>query len=72
MTANQPDPLPHSNIDWAQMKESLPETAWPQLEEVQKAYESDLDEPARAVELALREKVSGLRMKFEALKGGGK
>jgi hypothetical protein len=54
------------------MKESLPETAWPQLEEVQKAYESDLDEPARAVELALREKVSGLRMKFEALKGGGK
>jgi N12 class adenine-specific DNA methylase len=55
-------------IDWAKMKDGLPKTAWQQLEDVQRAYEANNDDPARAVEMALREKVTGLRRRFEALK----
>jgi hypothetical protein len=60
-----------SGINWTQVKEKLPKTAWPHLEEVQRAYEGGRENSARAVELALREKVAGLRRRFEALKQEG-
>ncbi len=58
-----------SVIDWIKVKDTLPKTAWELLDDVLKAYESaGSDGPARAVELALREKTSALRRQFEALK----
>jgi hypothetical protein len=59
-------------INWPQLKESLPKTGWPVLEEVQNAYSSDAEDPARAVELTLRGKTASLRTQFETLKGGKK
>jgi len=57
-----------SVIDWAQIKNTLPKTAWGLVDEVREAYDSTHNEPARAVELALREKTSELRRQFETLK----
>ena len=73
MSAKQPQGLAtgKSNLDWAKIRQGLPKTAGPQVDLIQKAYESGA-EPARAVELALREKLAALRLRFEELKGAPK
>jgi hypothetical protein len=64
-------PASKSNIDWAKIKQGLPKTAGPQVEAIQEAYESG-SEPARAVEIALRERLAALRIRFQELKGAPK
>jgi hypothetical protein len=57
-----------SKINWSQVKGSLPKTAGPLLEEMKQIYEAGGEDPARGVELALREKVAKLRLRFDAIK----
>jgi len=60
-----------SNIDWASIKQRLPKTAGHQVEVIEQAYES-ATEPARAVEMALRQRLAALRIRFQELKGTSK
>ncbi len=60
-----------SDIDWASIRQKLPRTAGPQVEVIQQAYENS-SEPARAVEMALRERLAALRIRFQELKGTSK
>jgi len=60
-----------SNIDWASIKQRLPKTAGAQVELIQGAYENS-SEPARSVEMALRERLAALRIRFHELKGTSK
>ena len=60
--------MSRSKINWRLVKDSLPKTAGTLLEELQGIYESDGENPARGVELALREKVAKLRIRFAEIK----
>ncbi|HEV2045633.1 MAG TPA: hypothetical protein VGQ95_03445 [Chthoniobacterales bacterium] len=57
-----------SGVNWQQVKASLPKASSEVLDSVQKAYEADPSDPARAVELALRSNIAGLKTRFESLK----
>jgi len=59
-----------SGVNWQLVKASLPKASWEVLDSVQKAYEGDRSDPARAVELALRSNIAGLKKRFESLKEG--
>jgi len=59
-----------SDIDWDKVEESIPSTAAELLKVVRDAYESESDDAARAVEIALREKLATLTRRFEAVKEG--
>ena len=59
-----------TKVDWEAIGENLPEASSELLKLVADAHESGGDEPARAVELMLREQIAGLKRRFEALKGG--
>ena len=58
-------------INWKKIGEALPKTAAQLVTDIQQAYESGGDDPARAVDKVLRGKISGLRARFEALKKEG-
>ena len=59
-----------TKVNWKAIGEHLPNTSLELLKLVSDAHESDDDDPARAVELMLREQIAGLRSRFEELKGG--
>ncbi len=59
-----------SGVNWQQVKESLPKASWEVLDSLQKAYEDNPTDPARAVELALRSNIAALKARFESLKEG--
>ena len=68
-----------SNIDWTRVKESVPKTAHELLDVIQNACEGaqtsstgQEQDPARMAEMAIREKLSELKQKFERIKGGVK
>ncbi|HXX73831.1 MAG TPA: hypothetical protein VEI50_01720 [Nitrospiraceae bacterium] len=58
-------------IEWKKISETLPKTAAQLVRDIQRAYESGGDDPARAVDMTLLEKLSGVRARFEALKKEG-
>jgi len=55
-------------IKWDRIRETLPETAEALLRDIQQAFESSDNDPARAVDETLAEKISGLKARFEAVK----
>lgn len=57
-------------IAWDRVKERLPGTARELVDEIQNACEERPDEPARAIEMALRSRIAGLRNRFRAASGG--
>jgi hypothetical protein len=59
-------------IDWGRVRERIPATAEPLLREIQEAYERSPEDPARAVEHALRAHVGRLRSQFQAACEGEK
>jgi len=62
---------PSGDIAWDRVREKLPSTAHELLDQIQKAYEQDADDPARAIERVLRSQVAKLRERFEAASAGG-
>jgi hypothetical protein len=60
-----------SDIDWEKIAAALPKTAHDLLDTIRAAYESGGDDPAREVELALKEQIAGLHHRLEELGGGG-
>jgi hypothetical protein len=58
-------------INWQKVREALPKTITPLLGEIQQAYDSGGDDPARSVDKALRGKISGLKTRFETIKKEG-
>lgn len=58
-------------INWQKVREALPKTTAQLLTEIQQAYESGGDEPARAVDKALLEKTARLKTRFETIKKEG-
>lgn len=58
-------------INWQKVREALPKTTAQLLTEIQQAYESGGDDPARAVDKALRGKISGLKTRYETIKKEG-
>jgi len=59
-----------SDIDWDSIRESLPPSALPLLDLVREANEAAGDDAARAVDLALRERIAELTQTFEAVMRG--
>jgi len=61
-----------SSVDWSKVKESIPEAAYELLELIRFAYENDPDDSVRAVELTIREQLSGLQAELKTLQADSK
>ena len=59
-------------IRWNLIREKVPSTVIPLLDEIEKACSGDVEDPAREIELAFREKISALGARFTALKDAEK
>ncbi|MHC4548622.1 MAG: hypothetical protein ACYTEZ_07575 [Planctomycetota bacterium] len=55
-------------VDWAAVKERLPSTAHELVDELGAAWREGAEDPARAVERRLRERLGELKRRFAALK----
>lgn len=61
---------PSSGIAWERVRDGLPSTAHELLEQIQQAYEQDVDDPARSIERVLLSRLAKLRERFEAASKG--
>jgi hypothetical protein len=59
-----------TTVDWDAIAKDLPKTSAEILELLREAWGKEGDDPARAVELALRQRIAEYARRFEDLKEG--
>lgn len=60
-----------TNLNWTEIRDSIPSTAHDLLSDLEKAAEEDAEDPARAIERMLRSRIASIKQRFEELRGEG-